>query len=223
MRILIVEDDERIANSLKKSLEEACFSVDISGDGEEGSFLGRTNNYDLIVLDNMLPKKNGLRVCQEIRKKNKATKILMLSVKKEIQEKVALLDGGADDYMTKPFSFSELLSRIKALLRRSDIFADDSLNVQDLTLDLKTFEVRQGKRIINLTRKEFMLLEFLIRNINRVVTPEEIMEHVWDGNLDVFSNTLRSHMGNLRRKIEKEGNKKLIETICGRGYIIRAD
>ena len=222
MRILVVEDEKKIRDFLKTSLEAECFAVDVAEEGEQGSYLARTNEYDLIILDNVLPKKTGLEVCQDIRKTGKTTPILILSVKTETLSKVELLNAGADDYLSKPFSLEELLARIRALLRRQKDIESDILTVDDLALDIKRHTTKRGKKEIYLTRKEFMLLEYLMRNQEMVLTRGMIMEHVWDMTADPFSNTIESHILSLRRKIDTKGKKKLIHTVPGRGYKIAA-
>ena len=218
MRILLVEDSKEIINFLKPSLEAELFAVDVAEDGEKGSFLGRTNDYDLIILDIILPKKGGLEVCREIREKGKTAPIIVLSVKTETVTKIELLNAGADDYLIKPFSLEELLARIRALLRRPKQIEGDILELDDLTLDTKRCTVKRGKREAHLTRKEFMLLEYLLRNKGIVLSRGMIMEHVWDMNVDPFSNTIESHILSLRHKIDFSGKKKLIHTVSGRGY-----
>ena len=220
MRILVVEDEKKIRDFLKTSLEAECFAVDVSEEGEQGSYLARTNEYDLIILDNVLPKKTGLEVCQDIRKIGRTTPILILSVKSETLSKVELLNAGADDYLSKPFSLEELLARIRALLRRQKDIESDILTVDDLALDTKRHTTKRGKKEIYLTRKEFMLIEYLMRNQEMVLTRGMIMEHVWDMTADPFSNTIESHILSLRRKIDTKGKKKLIHTVPGRGYKI---
>jgi len=220
MRILVVEDQLEISNLLKFSLEAECFSVDVAEDGEKGSVLGRTNDYDVIILDNLMPKKTGLEVCQEIRRRGKTTPILVLSVKSDVATKVQLLNAGADDYLIKPFSLEELMARIRALLRRPDQVKDDVLHAKDVTLDAKKQIVTSGGKEVYLTRKEFMLLEYLMRNRGTVLSRGMIMEHVWDMNADPFSNTIESHILSLRRKIDAGKKEKLIHTIPGRGYKI---
>jgi DNA-binding response OmpR family regulator len=218
MRILVVEDEQSVANFLKSSLEAECFAVDVAEDGETGSFLARTNEYDAIILDNVLPKKNGREVCREVRERGKSTPIIMLSAKSEVADKVDLLDGGADDYLTKPFSFVELIARLKALFRRPRKIQGDILRVGNLDLDVRTHRVRRGEKEVYLTRKELMLLEYLMRNKGTVVSRSMIMEHVWDIHADPFSNTIESHIFSLRKKIDGAGEGKLIHTIPGRGY-----
>ncbi len=220
MRILVVEDEKEIREFLKPSLEEEGFSVDTAEDGEKGLFLALTNDYDLLILDNMLPKKEGREVCKEIRKEGKKVPIIMLSVQSEVVTKVDLLNSGADDYLTKPFSFEELLARVKAILRRPNKIEEEVLKVDDLVLDTSTQIVKRGKRSIYLTRKEFALLEHLMKNISKVLSRGIIMEHVWDMNADPFSNTIESHILNIRKKIREKGKSNLIFTIPGRGYKI---
>ncbi len=218
MRILIIEDDKEILNFLKSSLEAENFIVDAFEDGEQGSFAGRTNDYDLIILDYFLPKKDGRQVCADIRKDGKNVPIIMLSVESEVNTKVELLNIGADDYLTKPFSFEELLARVKALVRRPRKIENEVLIVNDLVLDAAGQTVKLKERDIYFTRKEFSLLEYLMRNQGKVLTRTMIMEHVWDMNADPFSNTVETHILNLRRKIGYENRCKFIHTVPGRGY-----
>lgn len=218
MKILLVDDEREILNFLKPSLEAEHFVVDVAEDGERASFLGRTNDYDLIILDNILPKKTGLEACKEIRAAGKTTPIIVLSVKTEIATKVDLLDAGADDYLSKPFSLDELLARIRALLRRPKGLQADVLRVGDLVLDTKDHSVRRGEQEIKLTRKEFMLLSYLMRSGGGVLSRGMIMEHVWHMDTDPFSNTIEWHILSLRRKIDLKGKKKLIHTVQGTGY-----
>jgi DNA-binding response OmpR family regulator len=220
MRILLIEDEKKIGLFLKDKLEEKCFSVDIAPDGEKGSFLGRTNDYDLILLDNILPKKSGQEVCKEIRERGRHMPILVISVKDETTAKVDLLNAGADDYLPKPFSFDELLARIGALLRRPRHIEEQLLQAADLTLNVTTFTVERGKKEVYLTRKEFSLLWYMMRNKGVVLSRGMLLEHVWDMDTDPFSNTIEAHVASLRRKIEPKGAKKLIKTIPGRGYKI---
>lgn len=220
MRILIIEDEKDINNFIKVSLEGECFAVDSADDGETGSYLARTNDYDIIILDNMLPKKSGIEIIKELRKEGKAVPVIMLSVRSEATTKVDLLNAGADDYITKPFSFQELLARIRALLRRPKIIEKETMSVDDLIVDYSKHKVRRGKEELYLTKKEFMLLEYLMRNKGIVLSRGMILEHVWDMNADPFSNTVESHILNLRKKIDMPGKNKLIHTIPGRGYKI---
>lgn len=220
MRILIVEDEDGIAAFLKAGLESEYFVVDVAEDGEKGSYLARTNDYDIIILDNMLPKKAGSEVCEEIRKDGKNTPIIMLSAVSELGTKVDLLNKGADDYLTKPFSLEELIARIRALLRRPVVVSSEILQADDLTMDTKRHITKRGSKEIYLTRKEFMLLELLMRRCGSVVSRGTIMEHVWDMNVDPFSNTIESHILNIRKKIAAKGKKDLVSTLPGIGYKI---
>lgn len=220
MRILIIEDEKEIINFLKLALKAECFAVDTAEDGERGSFLARTNDYDLIILDNVLPKKIGIEVCKEIRARGKTMPIIVLSVKSEATTKVDLLNAGADDYLIKPFSLDELLARIRALLRRPKNIESEILKLDDLTLDTKKHLVKRGQKEIYLTRKEFTLLEYFMKNLGIVLSRGMMMEHVWDMNADPFSNTIESHILSLRRKVDLKGKKKLIHTVPGRGYKI---
>lgn len=218
MRILVIEDQTDLAQFLYEALTDACFVVDIAGDGVRGVYLATLNDYDIIILDSNLPRKKGPDVCREIRQAGKTTPILVLSVEKDTVKKIELLDRGADDYMTKPFSFGELMARIRAMLRRQPTVTAEKLVIDDLTINTATHDVNRGEKPINLTRKEFMLLEYLIKNKDAVITRGKIIEHVWDMNADIFSNTIETHILTLRKKIEFPGKSKLLHTIAGRGY-----
>ncbi len=218
MKILVVEDEKEIREFYKKSLESECFVVDVAEDGEQGSQMALKKAYDLIILDNSMPKKTGLVVCEEIRKSGKDVPIIIVSVKSEATTKVDLLNAGADDYLTKPFSLDELLARIKALLRRPSKIEDEVLKFDDLTIDTKRHIVKRGDEEIYLTRKEFALLSYFVKNQEVVLSRSMIMEHVWDMSVDPFSNTIESHIMSLRKKIDYAGKNKLIQTIPGRGY-----
>ncbi|MEN9649676.1 MAG: hypothetical protein RL094_643 [Candidatus Parcubacteria bacterium] len=217
MRVLIIEDDEQTRKALEAHLTSESYTVDTADNGETGSYIARTNDYDLILLDNMLPKKMGLDVCKDIRNAGKKTPIILVSVVSDIQEKVALLESGADDYLTKPFSFSELHARMKALLRRPYTISEEVITLDDLTVDVSRHTVKKGEKNVYLTRKEFMLLECLMKNGGQVVSRAQIMEQVWNYDSDPFSNTIEAHVRNLRKKLDK-GKKKLIHTVSGRGY-----
>lgn len=220
MRILIIEDDESISHFLTLSLEAECFAVDRASDGETGSFLGRTHEYDVIILDNMLPMKNGKEVCSDIRRQGKSTPILMLSALSDVKTKADLLDAGADDYLAKPFSLEELLARVRALLRRPRQVLGDILRIGSVAMDVNRHEVTCNDRPVRLTRKEFMLLEYFMRNQGIVLSRGSIMDHVWDMYADPFSNTIESHILSVRRKLTLAGSPKLIHTVSGRGYIM---
>lgn len=221
MRILVIEDEQSIADLLQKALEAECFAVDIASDGEKGAYLAKINEYDAIVLDYKLPKKDGKEVVKELRDKGKTVPIIVLTVRGETADKIDLLNAGADDYLTKPFSLEELLARIRAIIRRPQAIKGDVLRLDDLELDGKAHTVRRGDKNIYLTRKEFMLLEYLMRYQGAVLSRGMIMEHVWDMNADPFSNTIESHITSLRKKVDFK-NKKLIHTFPGRGYKIEA-
>lgn len=218
MRILVVEDEAKIARFLKESLEAEYFAVDTAEDGEKGSYFGRTNEYDLVVLDNMLPKKEGIQVCKELRTAGRTMPILIVSVRTGTLDKVDLLDAGADDYLTKPFALEELLARVRALLRRPTRLEDDVLQIESIVLDSKSGVVMQDGKAINLTRKEFMLLQYLMRNEGIVLSRGMILEHVWDMSVDIFSNTIESHILSLRKKLGDRGDARIIQTVSGRGY-----
>ena len=214
----MVEDEKDIRNFLKISLEAECFAVDAADDGQKGWDLAKKNDYDLMILDNVLPYKTGLEICRDVRGLNKTMPIIMLSVKSEVSTKVDLLNAGSDDYLVKPFSFQELLARIRANLRRPKNVENEILQIDDLVLDTKKHTVRRGDKRINLTRKEFTLLEYLMRNQGTVLSRAMILEHVWDMNTDLFSNTIESHIASLRRKVDLADTQKLIHTASGLGY-----
>ena len=218
MRVLLVEDEHRLSSVLKKGLEEDGFAVDAAFDGEEGLFLAQSEDYDLILLDVMLPKMDGIEVCRRLRGQNIKTPVLMLTAKSQVEDKVAGLDSGADDYLTKPFAFLELRSRIQALLRRSRQEASPLLTLADLELDPIRHKVARAVRPVDLTPKEFAVLEFLLRRKNEVVTRTMITEHVWDYNFEGMSNVVDVFMAAIRRKIDKGTAVKLIHTIHGVGY-----
>jgi DNA-binding response OmpR family regulator len=222
MRALVIDDEKEVREALCRHLRAECFAVDTAEDGFEGSYLARTNNYDLIILDNMLPEKSGMVVCEEIRKAGQTVPILMLSVLGETSHKIALINAGADDYMIKPYSFDELIARVRALLRRPSQIASDLVTIADFTLDTKRQSLSRGGESIYLTRKEFMLLEYLMRNQGVVLSRGMIMEHVWDMSSDPFSNTIESHILSLRKKIGDTSDRRLIQTVPGRGYKISA-
>lgn len=219
MRILVVEDDPETATFLKSALERESFAVDAVHDGEKGSYLARTNDYDLIVLDNILPGKSGPEVCRDIRECGKRTPIIVLSVESETSRKVTLLQSGADDYLAKPYSFEELLARIHAILRRPRTMTEPAVHIGPITLDSARQQVWRNKTEVYLTRKEFSLLEYLMRNSGKVVSRSMIMEHVWDIESDPFSNTVEVHISNLRKKLY-HGDKDSIRNVPGRGYKI---
>jgi DNA-binding response OmpR family regulator len=222
MRILVVEDEHRIANSIKKGLEQERYAVDVAYTGNDGYDLASTEDYDLILLDIMLPEMNGIEICKELRKNKIHIPILMLTAKGQTEDKVAGLDAGADDYMTKPFSFDELLARVRALTRRKGTILNTNLSVENLVLDKKLFSVKRENKEIKLSSKEFSLLEYLISNKNTIVTKDQIITHVWDYDADILPNTIEVYIKNLRNKIDKPFNNKkpLINTVRGFGYKI---
>ena len=218
MRILVVEDDLKISNALKRGLTEQHYSVDIALDGAQGVFLAKTNDYDLIILDILLPKLDGWIVCKSIRKDNITTPILMLTAIDSIEDKIRGLDEGADDYLTKPFHFGELLARVRSLIRRQSDRKNPIIQIGDLTLNTVTREVNRGGKVIQLSAKEFALLEYFVLNENKVLTRQMISEHVWDINFDPQSNVIDSFIRFLRQKIDKGFNKHFIQTLRGVGY-----
>jgi DNA-binding response OmpR family regulator len=220
MRALIVDDEEAVRTFLADSLRAQCFAVDTAADGTEGSYMARTNTYDIVILDNMLPEKPGITVCQEIRRVGRSVPILVLSVLGDSWRKVDLINSGADDYLVKPYSFDELMARVRALLRRPRDIEGDILTIDDLALDTRRQLVRRADKGVYLTRKEFMLLEYLMRNAGAVLTRGMILEHVWDMTSDPFSNTIESHILSLRKKLDTVPERKLIHTVPGRGYKI---
>ena len=220
MRALIIEDDQKTARLLAKGLREERFSVDIAHSGDKGDEMASVTSYDVIVLDRLLPDKDGLVVCQGLRGRGVVTPILMLSARSSIEDRVTGLNAGADDYLTKPFGFIELVARIRALLRRSELTRAVVLTVADLTLDPATYRVTRGGITINLTRKEYAILEVLMRHSGQVVGRAELAERVWQTEPDAFTNLIDIHVSNLRRKIEPAGAPRLIHTIRGHGYLL---
>jgi DNA-binding response OmpR family regulator len=220
MRILIAEDDRKVARFLERGLREEHYAVDVCGDGEEALELAEVNPYDLVILDVMLPKKNGFSVCRELRQQGIMTPILMLTARSQLEDKVRGLQQGADDYLTKPFAFEELLARCQALLRRSQDYKTQNLKVGDLVLDPVSRKVSRGERQISLTGKEYALLEYLMRNQGRIITQTMLIEHVWDMNYEGLSNIVNVYINHLREKIDKGFNQKYIHTIRGVGYKI---
>jgi heavy metal response regulator len=222
MRILIVEDEKKVAQFLKKGFQAESFSVDIAADGERGSFLARTEPYDAIILDVMLPRKNGIEVLQEIRRAKVTTPVLMLTVKSDLEDRVTGLNLGADDYVPKPFAFSEVLARVRALSRRksTDVLASQ-LTIGDLRMDLLSRRVTRGGKEISLTNKEFELLEYLLRNKRRVLSRVILTEHIWDMNFDSETNIVDVVINRLRRKLDDGFPTKLIQTVRGVGYVLK--
>jgi heavy metal response regulator len=223
MRILVVEDEKKVASFLKKGLEEERYAVDCAFDGEEALFMADANEYDLVILDIMLPKVDGLEVLKQVRDKGATLPILMLTAKDSIEDVVKGLDRGCDDYLTKPFAFAELLARVRALLRRKGREPAGELRVVDLVLDPVTHEVSRGGKKVDLTAKEYALLEYLMRHVDRVVTRTMISEHVWDYHFDPMTNVIDVYVNHLRSKIDVDSSQKLIHTVRGVGYILRGN
>jgi len=222
MRILVVEDEPELAKVLRQGLQEENYAVDVALDGEEGLFKAQVYDYDLIVLDIMLPKLDGFGVLQTLRDEGKTIPVLMLTAKDEMSDKVKGLDAGADDYLTKPFGFSELLARIRALIRRAKDAPLRLIQVGDLALDLYEHRVKRGNKTIQLTAKEYEVLEHLARNAGRIVSRTELSEHVWAGDFDRYSNVIDVFLYRLRQKIDLNPLPKLIHTIRGSGYILKS-
>lgn len=222
MRILLVEDEKRIADFIARGLKEERYAVDVAPDGEEGWFLAEVNSYDLMIFDIMLPKKDGVWLCRELRKKKINTPVLMLTARNAVRDKVSGLNSGADDYLTKPFAFEELLARVKVLLRRPQTQKDTVLKVGDLELNQLNHEVKRTGRAVTLTSKEYGLLEYMMLNSDQVVTRTMISEHVWNEDFHSMTNVIDVHIKYLRNKINQGFKKKMIRTIRGSGYILEA-
>lgn len=220
MKILIVEDEHKIANSVKQGLEQEKYTVDVSYDGETGLDLASAEEYDLLILDIMLPGIDGIEITKRLRSNKNHTPILMLTARGQISDKVSGLDTGADDYMTKPFSFVELLARVRALTRRPKESRSTVLKVEDLTLDTTSFEVRRGRKNIQLSQKEYALLEYLMHNPDKIISKDQIIHHVWDYDADVLPNSVEVYIKHLRNKIDKNFSEPLIHTVRGFGYKI---
>ncbi len=221
MKILLVEDEKKVASFIKRGLEEERFSVDVAYDGESAEFMALTSEYDLIILDILLPKKNGFEVLKSLRANGIQTPVLVLTAKGSVDDKVEGLNSGADDYLTKPFAFAELIARIRSLFRRTSQEKSNILKVADLELDTVKHIAKRGDKIIDLTAREYSLLEYLMRNKGRVLTRTMIAEHIWDYHFDTGSNIIDVYIQRLRKKIDKGFSKKLIHTIRGVGYIIK--
>jgi len=224
MKILVIEDEPKVASFLKQGLEEHQYEVTIASDGLLGIKCGIENVYDVIILDIMIPYKNGIEVTKELRNFGIKTPILMLTALNSVDEKVNGLDAGADDYLVKPFDFKELLARIRSLLKRNaDNFPlNNTLQLFDLELDLNRKVARRGNKTIDLTAKEYSLLEYLIRNKNRVISRNEILENVWSTNFDTTTNVIDVYINFLRKKIDKDFEVKIIHTMVGMGYIVKS-
>jgi heavy metal response regulator len=223
MRILVIEDEKKVASFIKKGLEEEHYAVDTAYDGESGLYMAEVNEYDLIILDLMIPKIDGLEVLKRIRKNKNSVPILVLTAKDTAEDIVKGLDAGCDDYLTKPFNFMVFLARIRALLRREKIDKEPLLKIADLTLSPVTHKVTRMEKEVELTSKEYALLEYFMRNPDKVLTRTMISEHVWDYHFDSLTNVVDVYVNYLRRKIDKDFEPKLIHTIRGVGYILSAD
>lgn len=221
MRILVVEDEKKLASFIKRGLKEKGYAVDVASNGNDGLFQASEIPYDLVILDVMLPGKDGIFICRQLRKKNINTPILMLTARDDVEDKVSGLDAGADDYLTKPFEFVEFLARVRALIRRKSQATSNKIKIADLELDQLTHKViREGKEI-ELTSTEYSLLEYLMLNANSVVTRTMISEHVWNDDFDSFSNVINVYINYLRKKIDTGFDKKLIHSLRGTGYILK--
>jgi DNA-binding response OmpR family regulator len=222
MRILLVEDDPGVRRFVVKGLREQAYAVDTAGTGEDALYQADINEYDLIILDVMIPAPDGLEVCRRLRKSGRRMPILMLTARDAVEDRVSGLDRGADDYLTKPFEFRELLARLRALLRRSTELHPPRMSIGDLVLDTAAQSATRGGHAISLTHKEYALLEYFVRNAGRVVSRADIAEHVWDESFDPFSNLIEVYINRLRRKIDPDGSTGLLQTRRGAGYILKS-
>lgn len=221
MRILVIEDEHKIAQSLKKGLEQESYAVDLAFDGQTGMDMAIGEEYDLVILDRMLPGMDGMTICKEMRDTGIHTPVIVLTAKGQLDDKVEGLDGGADDYLVKPFAFEELLARIRALKRRPNELIGTVLKVGNLTLDTKNLAVKRGTAALKLSVKEYALLEYLMRHPGKIITKEQIMNHVWSYDSDILPNTVEVYIGYLRSKVDKPfKDKQLIHTVRGFGYRI---
>lgn len=218
MKILLVEDEETISIFTKKGLEAEFFIVDVASDGKEGEKMARMNEYDAIILDHNLPNKNGIQICKSLRDSGDMCPIIMLTAENEVEKKVEAFDCGASGYMTKPFAIEELVARIRALLRFENKGKDMILSQKNIELDLKKYTAKRADKFMSLRKKEFALLEYFLRNPEKVLTRSMILEHVWDTNADPFTNTVDVHIRSLRQKLNEGFPDKLIDTVRGIGY-----
>ena len=223
MRILIAEDDARLHDLLARALRERSFAVDVVTDGESALVEAAINDYDAIVLDVMLPRRSGLEVCRELRKRGKRTPILMLTARDALLDRVAGLDSGADDYLVKPFELEELLARLRALMRRGPALQDERLTVGDLVVDTRAQQATRAGMPVGLTTREYALLEYLARHAGRVIGRAELTDHVWDANHDPASNALEVYIGRVRKKLDVASGAHLLHTRRGAGYLLSAD
>ena len=221
MRILVVEDEKKVASFIKKGLEEELYQVDLAGNGKDGFEMTLNNEYDLIISDVMMPVMNGIQFVKELRKNKIITPVLLLTIKDSTKDKVEGLDSGADDYLTKPFSFEELTARVRALLRRKETQKDNTLTIDDLKMDLVAHKITRTTEEIILTPREYSILEYLLRNKNKIVSRTKLIEHVYDFHFDSGTNVIDVYINKLRSKIDLPNKKQLIHTVRGVGYIIK--
>lgn len=223
MRILVVEDETKVGSFIKRALEEESYAVDLCEDGAQGLDLALSGSYDLIVIDLMLPSLPGMEILKRIRREQIQTPVIILTAQSQVDQRVTGLDAGADDYLTKPFAIDELLARVRALLRRGTADTPGILQIDDLMLNPATREVTRGGQRIELTLKEYALLEYFMRHAGRVLTRPMISEHVWSQDFDTFTNVIDVYVNYLRNKIDRGRSRKLIHTIRGSGYMLKAD
>jgi DNA-binding response OmpR family regulator len=221
MRLLVIEDEAKVAKFIQQGLVAERYSVDLAGDGRSGFELATSFHYDLVILDLMLPGMDGSEVLRRLRATNPSVPVLVLTARDALPDKISHLEAGADDYITKPFAFAELVARTKALLRRGPVSRSNTLKIADLEVDRLTQLVRRGARRIELTSKEYALLEYLITNAGRVLSRNMILEHVWDQSFDGFSNIVDVYVGHLRSKVDDGFEPKLLKTVRGVGYVLR--
>ncbi len=222
MRILVVEDERKVARFIKRGLEQEGYAVDVAADGLEGQHYAEAHDYDVIILDIMLPKKSGLDVLKELKEEKRKASILLLTARDSVEDRVKGLNLGADDYLTKPFAFEELLARLRALMRRG-VYGTAELRFSDLSLDPATRKAKRGDKEVTLTLKEYALLEFLLRNQNRVLSRTVISEHVWDQSFDSETNVVDVYINHLRNKLDNDPSNKLIHTVRGVGYVLKEE
>jgi heavy metal response regulator len=223
MSILIIEDEKKVAALIKKGLEEERYDVEVAFDGESGTELASVQPYELIILDILMPKKDGLTLLREIRQQGISTPVLMITAKSSVDDKVKGLDSGADDYLVKPFAIAELLARVRSLLRRGSSEKSTVLSVEDLSLDLVSHKAKRNERIIDLTAREYTLLEYFMRNKNKILSRSVLSEHIWNYNFDTGTNIIDVYINHLRSKVDGGAEKKLIHTVRGVGYVMKAN
>lgn len=220
MRLLLVEDDPGIISFLEKGLREAKYALDVAQDGDDALYKTSLNEYDAIILDIMIPGRDGLEVCRELRSQGSKVPVIMLTARDDVQDRVLGLDVGADDYLTKPFQVSELLARLRAVMRRGPVLKSTVIEIGDLRIDTSAQTVNRAGQALSLTAREYALIEYLARNADRVVSRSELIEHVWDERYDSYSNVIDVHINHLRQKIDRESERPLIHTRRGSGYIL---